>query len=285
MIYGCIQSTIWIYYNNYMRPSYWEVQETHKPLFPELEWSRPENRQKAGKLLVIGGNAHGFAAPAEAYGIALDTGIGTVRALLPDATRKTVSSVMPEADFAPSTPSGSFSQKALTELLEASAWADGVLIAGDLGRNSETAVLLEAFLAKFHGQITLTKDAADYISSTPRTALGRENTLVVLSMSQLQRLAIAAKFPQALTFRMDLLHLVGWLHQFSATHNIQLMVKHLDVLFVAARGRVSTTKLQNDQPIWRLKLASRASVWWLQHPHKNFEALTTSVVDWQNLKT
>jgi ADP-dependent NAD(P)H-hydrate dehydratase / NAD(P)H-hydrate epimerase len=267
-----------------MRPSYWLSQEAGKPLFPELEWSRPENRQHAGKLLVAGGNAHSFAAPAEAYGIALDAGIGTVRALLPDATRKIVSAIMPEADFAPSTPSGSFSQKAVAEFLDAGAWADGVLIAGDLGRNSETAVLLETFLTKFRGQVTLTKDAADYIASTPQNTLGREDTLLVISMSQLQRLATAAKFPQALTFSMDLLHLVEWLHDFTKAYQPIIIVKHLDNIFVAANGRVSNTKLEKDQPIWRLKLAARASVWWLQHANKNFEALTTAVIDWQNLK-
>src|SRR5688572_16228703 len=241
-----------------MRPSYWVSQDQDKPLFPELEWSRPENRAFAGKLLVVGGNAHGFAAPAEAYGDALQAGIGTARVLLPDATRKVVIAVMPEADFAPSTPSGSFGLKALIELLDLGNWADGVLIAGDLGRNSETAVLLESFLTKFRGQVTLTKDAADYVASTPHSALDRQDTLLVLSLSQLQRLAVAAKHPSAITFNMDLLHIVEWLHEFSQSHQLSIIVKHLDNVFVAKDGRVSTTKLSEEKPIWRLKAAAGA---------------------------
>lgn len=260
-----------------MKPSYWVSQEQGKPLFPELEWSRPENRQHAGKLLVVGGNAHGFAAPAEAYGEAVQAGIGTARVLLPDATHKVVNSIMPEADFAPSTPSGSFSQKALAELLDLAAWADGVLIAGDLGRNSETAVLLESFLAKFRGPVTLTKEAADYAASTPHSILQRESTLLVVSLSQLQRLAVAARFPQALTFSMDLLHLVDWLHEFTLTHEPGIIVQHLGYTLVAIDGRVSSTKISEDKPIWRVKTAARASVWRLQHPNKLFEAITTSV--------
>ena len=77
---------------------YWLRQEQSKPLFPELEWSRPENRLAAGKLLVAGGNAHGFAAPAEAYTAAVKAGAGTVRVLLPDAIRKIVGMVLENGD-------------------------------------------------------------------------------------------------------------------------------------------------------------------------------------------
>ena len=48
-----------------------------------------------------------------------------------------------DGEYAPSTPSGSFSTQALGELQAMANWADGTLIAGDIGRNSETAILLE----------------------------------------------------------------------------------------------------------------------------------------------
>src|SRR5262245_34884782 len=124
-----------------MEREYWRKQQPGKLLFPELEWSRPENKAQAGKLLIVGGNQHGFAAPAEAYAVATKTGIGTARVLLPDALQKTVGRILDNGEFAPSTPSGSFSQKALGELLSYSSWADAALLAGDFGRNSETAIL------------------------------------------------------------------------------------------------------------------------------------------------
>lgn len=232
----------------------------------------------AGKLLVVGGNVHGFAAPAEAYNAALGAGIGSARVLLPDGLRKLVGVVIPEADFAPSTPSGSFSQKALAELIDVSNWADGVLVAGDLGRNSETAILLESFLAKFRGKATLTKDSVDYVVTSPKTALDREDTLLVLSLSQLQRLGLATKFLQPITFSMDLLHLVEWLHNFTMEHRLRLVVKHREYLLAAMDGRVSSTTITEEKTIWRLKTAAHASVWWLQHPQKPFEAITTSII-------
>lgn len=260
-----------------MEREYWLRQEQGKPLFPELEWSRPENRLQAGKLLIIGGNLHGFAAPAEAYGEAVKAGIGTTRVLLPDALQKTVGRVLENGEYAPSTPSGSFGQKALDECLAAAGWADTTLVAGDLGRNSETAILLEKFLTKHTGAVTLTKDAVDYATAAPGAVLARPDTLLVLSLSQLQRLGIAAKFTAAVTFGMDLLRLVEWLHDFTATHSPYIIVKHLDNILVAASGQVSTTRLKTDLPVWRVQAAAQASVWWLQNPNRPLEALATAV--------
>lgn len=257
---------------------YWLKQTASKPLFPELEWSRPENKLHAGKLLIVGGNAHGFAAPAEAYAESTKAGIGTARALLPQSVQKIVGIIIDNADFAPATPSGSFSQRALAELLDASMWADGVLFAGDLGRNSETAIVIEKFLAKCPLPIVLTKDAVDYCVSAPHAILDRKQTTLVLSFSQLQRLGIASKVVQPLRFTMDLVRLTAWLHEYTARFAPNIIVKHADTIIVAVDGQVSTTKITKERPLWRLKAATQASVWWIQNPRKPFAALTTSVL-------
>jgi ADP-dependent NAD(P)H-hydrate dehydratase / NAD(P)H-hydrate epimerase len=260
-----------------MQNKYWHRQTPAKPLFPDLLWSRPENKQLAGKLLIIGGNMHGFAAAAEAYNESVAAGIGVAKVLLPNALQKTVGPILEAGEFAPSTPSGSFSQKALAECLSLSQWADGVLLAGDFGRNSETAVLLERFLEKYDGQVALTKDAVDYFTKGPTKLLNRQQTTVVVSLAQLQQLVVGIKFSPAITFSMDLLQLVDVIHTFTDTFQVNLIVKHLDTLFVGVRGQVSTTTLESDFEIWRVKTAAHASVWWLQNPTSAFEALTTAV--------
>lgn len=256
---------------------YWVRQTAGQPAFIDIQWSRPENKKHAGKLLIIGGNLHGFSAPASAYNQAEKSGIGTARVLLPDAIHKIVGKFLPEASYGPSTPSGSFASRSLADWLEQSAWADGVLIAGDLGRNSETAIVMEGFLSKYQGKITLTKDAVDYVVAAPQTALDQMETTLVLSFAQLQKLATNARFTTAFTFDMDLIRLVDALHQFTAENPIQLIVKHLDMIIVAVGGQVSTTKLTTDLPIWRVTTAATAAVWWLQHPTQSFQALTTAV--------
>jgi ADP-dependent NAD(P)H-hydrate dehydratase / NAD(P)H-hydrate epimerase len=261
-----------------MDNSYWHKQTEDQPLFPDMLWSRPENRMHAGKLLVVGGNAQGFAAPAEAFAESGKAGIGVARVILPDALQKTVGKVFAAGEYAPSTPSGSFAQNALAELLGDSAWADGVLLAGDLGRNSETAILLEKFAGKYRGQLTITKDAADYFVGIPKSVLMRPDTTLVISLAQLQKLGVSAHFPTAFTFGMDLLHLVEALHDFTVQHTCNIVVKHLDTIIVAANGQVSTTKLKQDKEIWRVQTAAHVATWWLQNSSKTFEALTTGVL-------
>lgn len=258
--------------------AYWQKQTKELPLFTDLLWSRPEQTAHAGKLLIVGGNAHGFAAPAEAYGEAGQAGIGVSRVLLPDSLQKTVGRILENGEYAPSTPSGSFGQHALASLLELSNWADATLLAGDLGRNSETAILLEQFMTKHTGQVTLTQDAVDYFSATPHALLGRPDTLLVLSFAQLQKVATSAHFTTAFTFDMDFLHLIDTLHEFTEKYKTSLIVKRTETIFVAVDGKVSTTKLAEDIDIWRVKTAAHAAVWWLQNPNKSFEALTASLV-------
>lgn len=258
-----------------MDRTYWHKQTTDQPLFPDLLWSRPENKRQAGKLLIIGGNAHGFAAPAEAFAAAEKSGVGTARVLLPDSLQKTVGRNFPAGEFAPSTPSGSFARQALAELLEMAGWADAVLLAGDFGHNSETAVLLEKFTQDYTGPLVLSQDAIDYFSSGAATILARPDTLLAAEFAQLQKLAKKALFPQAFTSDMDLLRLVGNLHDLTDQYSAAVIVEHLDNTIVAIDGQVSTTKITGVSSV---TAAASATVWWLQNSAKPFEALTASVI-------
>src|SRR5579862_9881243 len=96
----------------------WQRQTADKPLFPDTLWSQPENKRHAGKLLIIGGHQQSFAGASEAYSAALKAGIGTAKVVLPNKLEKTLRTVFPEAEFAASTPIGSFSRQALGELLD-----------------------------------------------------------------------------------------------------------------------------------------------------------------------
>lgn len=225
--------------------------------------------------MVVGGNAHGFSAAAEAFAAAEKAGAGSVRVLLPDSLQKTVGRNFPAGEFAPSTPSGSFSQKALAELLDGAGWSDAVLLAGDFGHNSETAILLEKFVQNYKGPLILAQDSIDYFTSGAPTILARPDTLLVMEFAQLQKLAKSASFPQAFTSDMDLLRLVGNLQDFTDQYSVAIMVEHLDNTAVAIDGEVSTTKITGVNPV---TIAASAAVWWLQNPTRPFEATSTSVI-------
>lgn len=260
-----------------MEHTYWYKQTAEQPLFPDLIWSRPQNKHTSGKLLIIGGNIHSFAAAGQAYSAAQQAGIGTARVVLPNVLQPTISKLIPEAYFVASTPSGSLAERSLAEILELSAWADALLVAGDLGRNSETAILLEKLVSKYSGLLVLTKDSVDHFTHSVGAIIERPQAALVLSIAQLQRLAISANFEMAFTFDMSLIRLVECLHEFTSRFAPYIIVKHLDTLIVAANGQVSSTKSKVDEQSWSLPTAAQASVWWLQNQSKPFEALTSAV--------
>lgn len=259
---------------------YWHKQ-ADEPIYQDLAWSRPENRLQAGKLLIIGGNGHGFNVPAQSFTAAIKAGIGTARVLMPDSVAKQLSKFPKpnlEIEYTASTPSGSFALKSLSDFLSLSDWADGVLLAGNFGHNSETAILLEKFVAKHSGTLTLCEDAVDYFVKAPDSIAKRPSTCLVVTISQLQKLGLSLGFNKVFKFDTNILELVESLHEFSQQFAISIILKHLSVIYVAHNGQVSTTKQEADFDSWRIDTASKASVWWIQNSQKPFEAMTTSLL-------
>lgn len=259
-----------------MNPGYWQQQEK-EALFPDIEWSKPENKMTAGRLLIVGGNAFGFSAPAVAYQEAMKAGIGAVRILMPAGLQKVVGH-LPDAFFAPQNPSGSFSKKALDDLLLHASWSEGVVLAGELGRNSETAVTLETFSKKYSGQLTVTKDAVDYFLHQPTSLLERKNTCIVLSIEQLQKFGVHTKRVTPITLKMTASSLASWLHEFTTDYAAIIVTLHNNQLFVASGGSVVTSAFPSGDKVWRIPTAAHACVYWLQHPQKPLEAIATSFV-------
>lgn len=265
-----------------MEHTYWKKQTPSQPLYPDLLWDKPESKLHAGKLLIIGGHAHSFTAPATAFATADAAGAGTSKVLLPDALKATVGAILENGEYGPSTKSGSFSKKSLASWLDFASWADAVLLPGDLGRNSETAIVLEQFLVKYPGMITITQDALDYFTRHPIDLLERSNTTIVASFAGLQKIATNARFTQPFTYDMPLSAMVDNLHLLTTIYPVLVIVKHNGTCFVAQDGEVSTTRASDDENIWRVATASTVSVWTMQHPNKTFAAATSAILEIAN---
>lgn len=261
-----------------MDTSYWLKQLPTKPLFPDIEWSKPEQKAHAGRLMIIGGHAQGFIGVAESFDYAKKAGVGEVRVLLPDSLQKSLPNNLAEATLLPSNPSGGFSKKAWQDINAACQWADGVFLPGDAGKNSETATLYEKLLLETKTPIVITRDAVDLLDQAYPQVVERENTLLVLSFAQTQKLLKNVYYPKVVTFSMSLAAFVEVLHKFTITYPVTLMVFHNDTLIVAAGGKVSTTPWTNPMEIWRGHVATKAASYWLWNPGKVFEAATTSLV-------
>lgn len=254
---------------------YWLKQKSEEPLFPELEWNKPERRDQAGRLLLIGGHLENLNAPAKSYELVKKEGIGDVKVVLPDKTRRLLEKSLPEALFLPSTVSGELARDGLDEIMGYVAWADTILIPGDLGRNSQTTMLLADIISHCTNQLVITRDGVDALQNTPSMIFDRERTTIVASFSQLQNLMKHMQIPTPLTFNMGLVKFVEFVHEFTLKHPAAIVTLFEGNLVVALNGQVSTTKTSNETK-WRIEIAARAACHQTWQPNKTFEALTHS---------
>lgn len=258
--------------------SYWERQLPGKPLFPDVEWNKPEQRSQAGKLGIIGGNKLGFLAVGDAYGVATDASVGQVRVLLPDILKRAVPTTITDVIYGASNPSGGLAKDAAAEMGALGSWADGILLIGDAGRNSETAILYEDFIRSYSGQLTITRDAVDLLLNAPEALVERDDTLLVVSFAQLQKLFSKVYYPKILTFSMQLQQLVEALHKFTITYPVTIMTFHQEQLVIAAAGQVTTTPWDAPLAIWKGTVATYAAAYWLWNPKKPLQAATASLI-------
>lgn len=261
-----------------MDHTYWKQQASNKPLFPDLEWSKPERRDQSGKLGIVGGNKLGFAAVAESYSGALETGAGQVRVLLPDCLKSSVPHTITDTIFAACNISGSLAVDAEPELRALGVWADAVLLVGDAGRSSETAVVYEKFITNYTGPLTITRDAVDLVRNAAHLLVDRPDTSLIMSFAQTQKLFQSVYYPKVLTFSMQLQQLVEALHKFTITYPVTVTTLHRDQLIIAHDGEVITQQFTEPMQIWRGATATRAAVYWLWNRALPLESIAASIV-------
>lgn len=257
-----------------MDNTYFRQQTPGKPLFSDVIWSRPEQKATAGKLAIIGGSSHGFNNVSRAYADASKAGVGHIRILLPDVLKRTLSYLLPESEFAPSTQSGSLSRKALSSLLDLEAWADGMLFPGDLGKSSETAILMENYLEKSRSLLSLGGDAISIICDNSSLALNNDRLCLILDLQQFQKLLISMRFPMALRSQMTIYQMAELLHSLTLNYPWSVITEHENLFFIGYKGQVSATG-SGDYTLATAGVV--ASVWRLQQPTKPFEAASSGL--------
>ncbi len=258
--------------------AYWKKQSPGTALFPDIEWNRPEQQAHAGKLAIVGGNKLGFVAVGDAYAVASDAGVGQIRVLLPNVLKKSVPPIITDAVFAPDNISGGLARDAAADMYALSAWADAVLLIGDAGRNSETAIVYEDFIKDYSGLLTITRDAIDLLMNSPESLVERDKTLLVVSFAQLQKLFTKVYYPKILTFSMQLQQLVETIHKFTITYPVTIVTYHQEHIVISSGGQVITMPWENPMTIWKGGVATQAAVYWLWNPGKPLEATATSLI-------
>lgn len=256
---------------------YWLKQSADKPLYSDIEWSKPVRRDQAGRLGIIGGNKLGFAGVAEAYSVALQSGVGQVKVLLPDALKSALSKSIPDTVFAPSTPSGSLSRDGLADMLALAEYSGGILVAGDSGRNAETALAYEQFISEYEGMLTITRDSIDLVKNSPGLLVERPNTMIVASFAQVQKILQGVYYPKIMTFSLPLMQVVEILHKFTITYPCALAMLHKDHIVIAHNGKVVSQEWDSPMRIWRGETAASMASYWLWNSDKPLESAAASI--------
>jgi NAD(P)H-hydrate repair Nnr-like enzyme with NAD(P)H-hydrate dehydratase domain len=259
-----------------MEQDYWRKQEADRSLFPDVEWSKPEQRARRGKLLVAGGSRYGFRAVAGACQTALAAGAGEVKAVLPDKLKSQLPADFREGIFLPSNDGGGLGLAGQAELLAAADWADGVLLIGDSGMNSETGVLFDKLLEASDRPVTISRDALDLLTASGEKLVNRPKTHLIANFTQLQKLFSTVYYPKILTHSMNLLNLVEAVHKFTTTYPISVTTLHQNSLLTAVDGQVVSQKFANQLALIDGQLAAQAAAYLLWTPDKPLEAIVSS---------
>lgn len=257
---------------------YWLRPKPGSKPFPQLDWEKPERRDQRGRLAIIGGTKLGFAAVASSYREALEAGAGEVRAVLPDALKPVLGNLVSDALYTASNKIGAFAADAERDMRAVADWADLLLLPGDAGRNSETAICFEHLLSSTAIPTVLTRDAVDLLKASPQVLLEREQTTLVVSFAQLQKLLQAVYYPRSIVFSMHLSQFVEVLHKLSLSYPAMLVTYHSEQLVIAANGQVASFTYEAPMRIWRGSTAASVAVAVMQHPAKSFEAAVQATV-------
>lgn len=262
-----------------MNTPYWQQQTPAKPLYPDIAWNKPQQRAQAGKLGIIGGNRLSFRAIEHSYTTALATGVGQARVVLPDALRGTIPASVTDTIFAASNSSGSLGNEAWPELQALTGWADALLLIGDAGRNSQTAIVYEKLVSHTTAPLIISRDAVDLLMPSAPQLASQSNILIIASFSQVQKLLRTLYYPKILTFRMPLLQLVETLHKFTITYPLTLATFHADTILIAQHGTVTSTPWSQPMALWQGTVPTRIAAYTMWNPATPLQAATASLLD------
>ena len=261
---------------------YWQKQGK-TPLFPEVDSWPPEQKRFAGKLLLIGGNKGSFFAVANAMQMAVKRGVGEVRVVMPKSLKGKVPS-MPEIIFAEAEVSGAFGKSALSEILLQAAWADAVVVVGELGRNAETSVMMAEFLKICDKPIYLMRDAVDAAAADVMNwSLNETPVTLLATVPQLQKLLRTMYYPKMITLSMPTNQLVETLHKFTLSFEMTIMTYHNEQIIMAQNGEIVTMSLRDTKytpiSLWEGETLINAAILKLWNPAQDtLKCMATSVV-------
>lgn len=260
--------------------SYWRKQI--KPLFEDLLWNIPE--QKLNSINVIGGNSQNFHSIIRiAEFLSSHFPLRRVSTILPDTLQRALPP-LPNINFVPSTDSGSFAKSDLLNLAFTS--SDFTILAGDLSRNSATAIALTTAITKSLTDakpLLITRDSVDLLAESSAKLFEHPKLFIVASLAQIQKLFRALYYPKMIMLSQPLIPVIETLHKFTLTYDkVTLLTFHQDNIIVAHAGEIITTNIIDTDfsplSLWGGTLAATTAALNLFNPQKPLDATTAAIL-------
>lgn len=249
------------------------VHQDTELLYPKILYNRPVTRGGAGRLLIPGGHSGELSLPTAMYQLALAAGVGECQVALPDILAKFLAGA-PGTTFVPSSPSGSLGSEALGRILQLSEDADAVALGASLSNNSHTAILVERLVQEIERPLVLFDDALTALQHHLQYFTERPNTLVILTMPEVFKIANQLRVPIQIRRDGGLINKLEIIRDLAAVSQCHYVVYGSEII-VAAGDQLIVTPVN-----YRLSLVPAAyyavlATVWLQHPSQRRPALAT----------
>lgn len=245
--------------------------QSDAPLYPKVLWNRPVSRTGAGRLLVLGGHSGEFSAVTTFYELAMSAGAGECRVVLPSSLLKLLAG-MPEANFVPSSPSGSLGREALAEVLELAEDADSLVLGSNLSNNSETTILLERLLQESKRPAVLFDEALVSLQHDLPNVASESRNLLVVTMPEVFKLAGVLGVPINIRPDGGLINKLEIIRDVAASSKCDYALYGSE-LIVASDGKLVVTHLATRQTLPPALFAAILAVFWTQNQSNRLEGL------------
>ena len=254
----------------------WQKQTLDSPLYEDIIWAKPENKRLSGRFLIVGGNTHEFASSAQIFESLKKAGGNNIFLALPDVLKKIINNLDLSVSYLPSNPSGSIALNAVAELIDLDKDSDIVILAQDLGKNSETTLCMDHFLNKNESLICLTSENIDLIENIDN--LNYKKMLLVTNFSDLQKLLIK-KFNVLIKSSDEYFVTLNKLHDFNVKVPLNLICIHEENIIVVAEEKISTTNIAIQPQALIEKLSAFGSFYLVNNQSRIYQALTSAVFE------
>ena len=259
---------------------YWNKNPNLKQIKEDLSWNFPE--QKQGMLAIVGGNGSSFSTEVRIAEYISKTFpfVKDVKNFFPDVL-KSKFPPLPNLAFYEYTESGSFANS--KELKNSLKEFDYGIFLGDFSKNSVTTVAVSEMIKNSpETPLLITRDAVDLIASEAENIVNHGDTILVASMSSLQKLLRALYYPRPILLSSPILPIIETLHKFTLSYPVSILTFHEGKIICVDSGNVATAEIEKTSytPIglWSGELASKIAVFSMFNKSKKLDAMLASVI-------